>query len=97
MKITKRQLKRIIKEEKARLLSEQAGTTEALIIVDAIQYAVYDSIVDELKLKPEEMETVKQALLVNQMDAIQEAIENAFEDVVRGLNSPKETQVRGIR
>ena len=86
MKISKNQLRRIIKEEKARLLSEQAGTTEALIIVDAIQYAVYDSIVDELRLKPEEMEPVKQALLVNQMDAIQEAIENAFEDVARGVS-----------
>ena len=89
MKVSKRQLRQIIKEEKARLLSEQAGNNEALILVDAIQYAVYDCIVDELKLKPEEMEPVKQALLVNQMDGITEAIENAFEDVVNNVNSPK--------
>ena len=66
MKITKRQLRRIIKEEKGRLLSEQAGNNEALILVDAIQYAVYDSIVGELKLKPEEMQMVKDSLLSKQ-------------------------------
>ena len=81
MKITKRQLRRIIKEEKARLLSEQAGNNEALILVDAIQYALYDSIVDELKLKPEEMEMVKDSLLSKQ-EEITVAIENAFEDVM---------------
>jgi hypothetical protein len=83
MKITKRQLRRIIKEEKGRLLSEQAGNNEALILVDAIQYAVYDSIVGELKLKPEEMQMVKDSLLSKQAE-ITVAIENAFEDVMAG-------------
>ena len=86
MKITKRQLRRIIKEEKARLLSEQAGNNEALILVDAIQYALYDSIVDELKLKPEEMEMVKDSLLSKQ-EEITVAIENAFEDVMIRLTN----------
>ena len=81
MKVTKRQLKQIIKEEKSRLLSEQAGNNEALILVDAIQYALYDSIIDELKLKPEEMEMVKDSLLSKQAE-ITVAIENAFEDVM---------------
>lgn len=85
MKITKKQLRRIIKEEKARLLSEQAGNNEALIIVDAIGYAVYDSLDEEMGIKPEEMEAVKQSLLVNNMDAIEEAINNAFEDYSRKL------------
>ena len=88
MKITKKQLRQIIKEEKARLLSEQAGTTEAMIIVDAIEFAVYDCIMDELKLKPEEMEAVKQSLLVNQMGGIQEAIENAFHDATNYRKKP---------
>jgi len=81
MKITKRQLRQIIKEEKTRLLSEQAGNNEALILVDAIQYTLYDSIVDELKLKPEEMEMVKDSLLSKQAE-ITVAIENAFEDAM---------------
>ena len=84
MKVTKRQIRQIIKEEKARLLSEQAGNNEALILVDAIQYAVYDSIMDELKLRPEEMEAVKDSLLSKQAE-ITVAIENAFEDVIRGV------------
>ena len=84
MKVTKRQLKQIIKEEKARLLSEQAGNNEALILVDAIQYALYDSIIDELKLKPEEVEMVKESLLSKQAE-ITVAIENAFEDVMTRL------------
>ena len=89
MKITKNQLRRIIKEEKARLLSEQAGDTEALILVDAIQYAVFDSLMDELKLRPEEMEPVRDLLLSKQAE-IAVAIENAFEDVMKGVSSPKE-------
>ena len=84
MKITKKQLRRIIKEEKQKLLNEQAGNNEALILVDAIQYAVYDSIMDELKLRPEEMEAVKDSLLSKQAE-ITVAIENAFEDVMRGV------------
>ena len=83
MEITRKQIRRIIKEEKARLLREQAGDTEALIIVDAIQYAVFDSIVDELKLKPEELVPVRDLLLSKQAE-ITVAIENAFEDAMRG-------------
>ena len=83
MEITRKQIRRIIKEEKARLLREQAGDTEALIIVDAIQYAVFDSIWDELKLKPEELEPVRDLLLSKQAE-ITVAIENAFEDAMRG-------------
>tara|TARA_X000000950_G_C13785324_1_gene606954 strand:+ start:588 stop:878 length:291 start_codon:yes stop_codon:yes gene_type:complete len=86
MKITKRQLRRIIKEERARLLSEQAGNNEALILVDAIGYAVYDSLDEEMGIKPEELEAVKQSLLVNNMAALEEAIENAFEDYAKKLS-----------
>jgi len=85
MKITKRQLQRIIKEEKARILTEQAGNNEALILVDAIGYAVYDSLDEEMGIKPEELEAVKQSLLVNHMASIEEAIENAFEDYAKKL------------
>ena len=84
-KITKRQLRRIIKEEKARLLSEQAGNNEALIIVDAIQYAIYDTLDQEMGIKPEEMAAVKEALLSNP-DYITEAIEIAFEDYAKKLS-----------
>ena len=36
MKITKRQLRRIIKEEKARILSEQSGGSEGQAILDQL-------------------------------------------------------------
>ncbi len=96
MKITKNQLRRIIKEERARLLSEQAGNNEALILVDAIGYAVYDSLDEEMGIKPEELEAVKDSLLVNHMAAIEEAIENAFEDYARklGMSGGKARPVR---
>jgi|TARA_B100001094_G_scaffold297850_1_gene321280 hypothetical protein len=84
MKITKRQLRRIIKEEKARVLLEQAGNNEALILVDAIQYAVYDSLDEEMGIKPEELEAVKESLLSKQAE-ISEAINIAFEDYSRKL------------
>ena len=86
MKISKKKLQQIIKEEKTRLISEQAGHTDALILVDAIEYGVYDSIVDELKLKPEEMEAVRDLLLTKQAE-IAEAIRNAFEDAMTGRTS----------
>ena len=79
MKITRGSLSAIIKEMK--LLKEQAGNNEALILVDAIEYALFDSIIDELKLKPEEMEAVKESLLSKQAE-ITVAIENAFEDAM---------------
>tara|TARA_Y100000992_G_scaffold280045_1_gene226783 strand:- start:260 stop:547 length:288 start_codon:yes stop_codon:yes gene_type:complete len=95
MKITKRQLRRIIKEEKARLLSEQAGNNEALILVDAIEYAVYDSLDEEMGIKPEELEAVKASLLSKQAE-ITEAINNAFEDYARklGMSGGKARPVR---
>mgnify|MGYP001276155756 CR=1 FL=1 len=79
MKITRGSLSAIIKEMK--LLKEQAGNNEALILVDAIEYALFDSITQELKLKPEEMEAVKESLLSKQAE-ITVAIENAFEDAM---------------
>ncbi len=84
MKITKRQLRRIIKEEKARVLLEQAGNNEALILVDAIGYAVYDSLDEEMGIKPEELEAVKDSLMSKQAEII-ESISNAFEDYTKKL------------
>ena len=85
MKITKETLRRIIKEEKARVLAEQAGNNEALILVDAIQYAVYDSLDQEMRIKPEELASVKDAILSKQAE-ITEAINIAFEDYERKLS-----------
>lgn len=85
MRITKTELKRIIREEKSRILSEQAGNNEALILVDAIQYAVYDSLDEEMGIKPEELEEVKMSLLSKQAEII-EAISIAFEDYTRKLS-----------
>ena len=96
MKITKRQLQRLIKEEKARLLSEQAGNNEALIIVDAIGYAVYDTLDEEMRVGPGEMEAIQASLLTKQAE-ITEAINNAFEDYAKKLRisggKPKPRQV----
>ena len=84
MKITKSELRRIIKEEKARVLLEQAGNNEALILVDAIGYAVYDSLDEEMGIKPEELEAVKDSLMSKQAEII-ESISNAFEDYTKKL------------
>ena len=82
MKITRGSLSSIIKEMK--LLKEQAGNNEALILVDAIEYAVYDSLDEEMGIKPEELEVVKASLLSKQAE-ITEAINNAFEDYAKKL------------
>jgi hypothetical protein len=78
MKITKSQLRRIIKEEKAKLLNEDANAgMNALMLIDAIGFAVQDSLDEEMGLRPDEMETTLAALLSKKAD-IMSAIEGAF-------------------
>ena len=64
---------------------EANGNNEALILVDAIQYAVYDSLDQEMRIKPEELASVKDAILSKQAE-ITEAINIAFEDYERKLS-----------
>ena len=86
MKITKRQLRRIIKEEKAKLLKEnpQSGTN-ALIVLDAIRFAVQDSLDEELGLRPDEVAPTLAALL-SKKNEIMSNIEDAFEAYQKKLN-----------
>lgn len=78
MKITKRQLQQIIKEEKAKLLNEDANAgMNALVLVDAIRFAVQDSLDEEMGLRPDEMQSTLAALLSKKAD-IMSAIEDAF-------------------
>lgn len=78
MKITKNQLRRIIKEEKAKLLNEDANAgMNALMLIDAIGFAVQDSLDEEMGLRPDEMQSTLAALLSKKAD-IMSAIEDAF-------------------
>lgn len=86
MKITKRQLRRIIKEEKQKLLKEDPNSgTNALIILDAIRFAVQDSLDEELGLRPDEVEPTLAALLLKKNE-IMLNIEDAFEAYQKKLN-----------
>ena len=69
MKITKRQLRRIIKEEKTRLLKENMGPFEGQDIIDGYYNAINQMIHDEWagagvdpQESPEEVSYVAQAL-----------------------------------
>ena len=63
MKITKRQLRRIIKEEKRKVLNEQASVSP-----DEVRIAVLDTVYDIMFNLPDDDET-KQAIAAGIMDA----------------------------
>lgn len=78
MKITKRQLQQIIKEEKAKLLNEDVNAgMNALVLVDAIRFAVQDSLDEEMGLRPDEVAPTLAAMLSKKEDIMQ-AVEDAF-------------------
>jgi hypothetical protein len=63
-KISKTQLQRIIREEKEKLLNEDSNAgMNALILIDAIRFAVEDSLDGELGLRPDELDSTLAALL----------------------------------
>ena len=92
MKITKRQLRRIIKEEKARLLAEQPGRPmpkaveverDALLVVDQLQYAFFDAL-EELGVDAETAEGIEHYL--KRHAELDTALENGLHDYKKKLN-----------
>jgi len=91
MKITKRQLRRIIKEEKARLLVEQPERPtpkavnieqDAMIAVDQLQYAFFDAL-EELGANTETAEGIEYYLKTTAV--LDTALENGLEDYLKKL------------
>ena len=97
MKITKRQLRRIIKEEKAKLLRENMeelpppgadrkppASTDAIILAeDFIQAAVYDGL-EELGVTAEQADAIIRQLY-NRPDMLKEALTKGLYDYKRKL------------
>tara|TARA_B100001094_G_scaffold332764_1_gene406367 strand:- start:115 stop:438 length:324 start_codon:yes stop_codon:yes gene_type:complete len=107
MKITKRQLRRIIKEEKAKILSESmeelpppgAGrkkpvNTDALILADAIEYGVTDGL-EELGVDANEADQIINHLY-NRMDIVKESLFNGLESYKRKLEMTGKPKPRSI-
>ena len=97
MKITKNQLRRIIKEEKQKLLRENMAelpppgadrkkpvTTDALILADTIQYAVFDGL-EELGVDAATAEAIIEHLY-GRMDIVKESLSQGLEDYTNKLN-----------
>ena len=107
MKITKRQLRRIIKEEKAKLLRESmeelpppgAGrkpptSTDASISVDQIEFAVQDGL-EELGVTAEQADEIIRQLY-NRPDMIKEALANGLYDYKKKLGITGKPKPRSI-
>ena len=107
MKITKNQLRRIIREEKAKLLRESmdelpppgadrkpSTSTDALILVDQIGYAVFDAL-EELGVDASQAdEIIKQ--LQNRPDMLEEALTNGLYDYKKKLGMTGKPKPRSI-
>ena len=96
MKVTKSRLRRIIKEEKIKLLRESmeelpppgadrkpSVSTDALILADTIEYAVHDGL-KELGVDAAQADEVIRHLY-NRVDILKEALANGLYDYKRGL------------
>ena len=108
MKITKNQLRRIIKEEKAKLLRESMeelpppgadrkppASTDAIILAeDFIQAAVYDGL-EELGLTVEQADEVIRQLY-NRPDKLKEALANGLYDYKKKLSLTGKPKPRSI-
>ncbi|MBG17624.1 MAG: hypothetical protein CMB77_04650 [Euryarchaeota archaeon] len=99
MKITKRQLKRIIREEKANLLREgweedlpppgadrkPPASTDAAILVDQIEFAVQEGL-EELGVTAEQADEIVRQLY-NRPDMLKEALANGLYDYKKKLGT----------
>ena len=107
MKITKNQLRRIIKEEKARLIRESMEelpppgadrkpptSTDALILVDQIGYAVHDGL-EELGVTAEQADEIVRQLY-NRPDIIKEALTNGLYDYKKKLGITGKPKPRSV-
>ncbi len=108
MKITKNQLRRIIKEEKAKLLREDwqedlpppgadrkpSTSTDAAILVDQIEYAVNDGL-EELGVTAEQADEIIRQLY-NRPDMLKEALTNGLYDYKKKLSLTGKPKPRSI-
>ena len=108
MKITKRQLRRIIREEKQKLLRESmeelpppgadrtpSTSTDALIMAeDFIQAAVFDGL-EELGVTAEQADEIVRQLY-NRPDMIKEALANGLYDYKKKLGMTGRPKPRSI-
>ena len=108
MKITKRQLKRIIREEKEKLLRESmeelpppgagrkkpASTDMTILLEDHIQMAVYDGL-EELGLDENGANEVIRGLY-NRPDLLKDAVVNALNDYKRKLSMTGKPKPRNV-
>ncbi len=108
MKITKRQLRRIIREEKQKLLRENweedlpppgsdrqpSTSTDALILVDQIGYAVHDGL-EELGVTAEQADEIVRQLY-NRPDMLKEALTNGLYDYKKKLGMTGKPKPRSV-
>ena len=108
MKITKSQLRRIIKEEKAKLLHENMeelpppgadrkppASTDAIILAeDFIQAAVFDGL-EELGVTAEQADEIIRQLY-NRPDKLKEALTNGLYDYKRKLGMTGKPKPRSV-
>ena len=108
MKITKRQLRRIIKEEKQKLLREDweedlpppgadrksPTSTDALILVDQIGYAVFDAL-EELGVDAGQADEII-SQLHNRPDMLKEALANGLYDYKKKLGMTGKPKPRSV-
>ncbi len=108
MKITKRQLRRIIKEEKAKLLREDwqddlpppgadrkpSISTDAAILTDYIEGAVFDGL-EELGADVEQADEIIRQLH-NRPDMLKEALANGLHDYKKKLGMTGKPKPRSI-
>ena len=108
MKITKRQLRRIIKEEKQKLLRENmeelpppgadrkpVSSTDAIILADDyIQGAVFDGL-EEMGMTAEQADEIIRQLH-SRPDMLKQALSNGLEDYKRKLGMTGKPKPRSI-
>ena len=107
MKITKRQLKRIIREEKEKLLRESMEelpppghgrkpptSTDASILVDQIEFAVQEGL-EELGVTAEQADEIVRQLY-NRPDMLKEALANGLYDYKKKLSLTGKPKPRSV-
>ena len=107
MRITKNQLKRIIREEKQKLLRESmeelpppgadrkpTTSTDALILVDQIGYAVHDGL-EELGVTADQADEIIRQLY-NRPDMLKEALTNGLYDYKKKLGMTGKPKPRSV-
>ena len=108
MKITKRQLRRIIKEEKAKLLREDwqedlpppgadrkpSISTDTAILADYIEGAVFDGL-EELGVAAEQADEIIRQLY-NRPDMLKEALTNGLYDYKKKLGMTGKPKPRSV-